>query len=177
MNKVLPCLFQTYAIVRVINVNWSVLFGIRQLLTEQKTILRLENPARGAHITHGLHNLQSVVFLVQLGILLVLVLLLGTGGRASVSVWFLWVGLPITLFVLVFAELAFREEPNFLALFRYAILTATSSAVPAMLAGLAWRFEGLSLGVLALLGFCPIAFFAARMRLELLAALVPQEKD
>lgn len=154
-----------------------MLTALQKLLNEQKTVLQLENPARAERISQGLHNLQSIIFVLQLGILVLLVLWLGVGGRATISGWFLWIGLPIALFVLVFAERAFREEPNFLALFRYAILTATSSAIPAMLGGLAWRFEGLSLGVLALLGSCPIAFFAAWIRLELLAALVPQQKD
>jgi hypothetical protein len=149
---------------------------LQYLLTEQKTILKLENPERAVRISSGLHVLQLAIFIVQLCILLVLMLFLGLGGNANISGWFLWVGLPLALFVLVFAERAFREEPKFLALLRYSILTATASTVPAMLGGLAWRFEGLSLGVLLLFACTFFAFFAAWMRLELLSGLVQQEK-
>jgi hypothetical protein len=157
----------------------AVLLDLQKLLIEQKTVLRLENPERALRISSGLHNLQAVVFLGQMGMVLVLLLVLGTAKTNAlvISGWFLWIGLPLALFVLVFAERAFREEPQFLALLRYAILTATSSAVPAMLGGLAWRFEGWSVGVLALLLGSPLAFFAAWMRLEWLAGLVPQEKE
>jgi hypothetical protein len=154
-----------------------MLSPLQTLLTEQKTILRLENPERAARISSGLGVLQLAIFIVQLGILLVLMLFLGAGGNAEVSGWFLWIGLPLALFVLFFAERAFREEPKFLALLRYSILTATASTVPAMLGALAWRFEGLSLGVVSLLVSSFIAFLAARIRLELLAGLIAQEKD
>jgi hypothetical protein len=149
---------------------------LQHLLTEQKTVLALENPERASRISSGLHVLQLAIFVVQLCILVSLTLFLGSGGNTSLSGWFLWVGLPLAIFVLVFAERAFREEPKFLALLRYSILTATSSSVPAMLGGLAWRFEGMSLGVLVLLLCTFFAFFAAWMRLELLAGLVQQEK-
>jgi hypothetical protein len=148
-----------------------------ELLTRQKTILQLENPERTVRISAGLHRLQTVVFVVQLLILILLMLILGAGGNASISGWFLWVGLPLTLFVLVFAERAWREEPKFLPLLRYSILTATASAIPAMLGALAWRFEGISLGVLLLLVSSPLAFFVAWVRLEVLSGLIVQEKE
>jgi hypothetical protein len=154
-----------------------MLAPLQSLLTNHKAILRLENPERGWRISSGLHLLQGAVFVVQLAVLGLMLLALGGGGNASVSGWFLWIGLPLALFVLVFTERAWREEPKFLALLRYSILTATSSAVPAMLGGLAWRFEGISLGVVVLLVSSLAAFVVAWVRLGVLAGLVAQEKD
>jgi hypothetical protein len=154
-----------------------MLAPLHDLLTNQKAILRLENPERGWRISSGLHVLQGMMFAMQLAVLALLMLVLGSGSSANVSGWFLWIGVPLALFVLVFAERAWREEPKFLGLLRYSILTATTCAVPAMLGALAWRFEGISLGVVALLVSSPVAFFVAWLRLELLAGLVAQEKD
>jgi hypothetical protein len=155
----------------------AVLAPLVELLNNQKTILQLENPERAVAIATGLHRLQGVVFGMQLVILALLLLALGAGGNAEISGWFLWIGLPLVLFVLVFAERAFREEPMLLALLRYGILTATASSLPAMLGALAWRFEGISLGVLLLLCSSPLAFFIAWVRLEVLAGLIPQDKE
>jgi hypothetical protein len=94
-----------------------------------------------------------------------------------VSQWFLLIGISLTAFAIIFSERAFREEPDFLALLRLCILTSVSSAIPAMLAALAWRFEGLTLGVLGLLSSSSIAFLICWNRLELLVALIPQDRE
>jgi hypothetical protein len=158
-----------------------VFYELQKLLIEQKTVLRLENPQRVLQITAGFHQLQLLIFLVQLLILTILtglLMLFGTSTRVvSVSHWFLVIGVSLTAFAIIFSEWAFREEPNFLALLRLCILSAVSSAIPTMLAALAWRFEGFTLGVLGLLGSSLIAFLICWNRLELLAALIPQDQE
>jgi hypothetical protein len=148
---------------------------LRLLLIEQKTVLCLDNPMRGFRISQGLHQLQLVMFLVQIVVLLVLVLFAkSSGSRVLVSNWFLIIGISLVVFMAVFSERAFREEPSFLALLRLCILTSVSSAIPAMLGTLAWLFEGLTWGVLGLFGSSLVAFVVCWSRLTLLAGLVPQ---
>ena len=151
---------------------------LRLLLVEQKIVLRLENPERGNRITIGLRQLQIVVFVLQLIIfgLLVLILAQDAPRVVAISGWFFAIAIPLPIFTAVFSELAFREEPSFMALLRLCILTAVSSTIPAMLAALAWLFEGLTLGVAGLFSSSLIAFVVGWMRLELLAGLVPQIK-
>ena len=155
--------------------------NLRQLLTD-KTILRATNPTRARRITLGLHQLQSAIFIVQCAVLLGLVLGLwltrGTTERlVSVSGWFLIIGLALSLLVAGWSELAYREEPSFAMLLRWTILNATSSSIPIMLAGLAWLFEGLTVGVGFLTLGSVAAFFVSWQRLELLAMLVPQQQN
>ncbi len=148
---------------------------LRLLLIEQKTVLGLDNPMRGIRIAQGLHQLQLVMFLVQLLVLLVLVLLTKNSAQlVLVSNWFLVIGIALPVFVIIFSEIAFREEPNFLGLLRLSILTTVSSAIPAMLGALAWLFEGLTWGMLGLLFSSVLAFLVCWSRLILLATLVPQ---
>jgi hypothetical protein len=148
---------------------------LRLLLIEQKTVLGLDNPMRGFRITQGLHQLQLVMFLVQLLVLLVLMIFTKTSAQqVLVSNWFLVIGIALPVFMIIFSEIAFREEPNFLGLLRLTILTTVSSAIPAMLGALAWLFEGLTLGVVGLLFSSLIAFLVCWSRLQLLAILVPQ---
>ncbi len=151
---------------------------LRLLLVEQKIVLRLENPERGAKVTIGLRQLQIAMFISQWLIfgLLILILARDTPRVVAVSGWFFAIAIPLPIFVAVFSELAFREEPSFTALLRLCIQTAVSSSIPAMLAALAWLFEGLTLGVAGLFGSSLIAFVVCWVRLELLAGLVPQIK-
>lgn len=154
---------------------------LQKLLIEQKAVLHLSNPQRGMRISEGFHQLQILIFLVQFVILLILITALMLFGGVTrvvlVSNWFLIIGISLTAFALIFSETAFREEPNFLALLRLCILTSVSSAIPAMLAALAWRFEGLTLGVGGLLISSIVAFFICWTRLELLAVLIPQNLE
>jgi hypothetical protein len=154
---------------------------LQRLLIEQKAVLRLENPERGWRITQGFHQLQLGIFGVQILILgiitAVLMVFSGSTRAVIISNWFLVIGIALTAFALVFAERAFREEPNFLALLRFCILTSVSNAIPAMLATLALRFEGVTLGVLGLFISSLFAFFICWNRLELLAAFVPQSLE
>ncbi|MEY4529361.1 MAG: hypothetical protein RLZZ156_82 [Deinococcota bacterium] len=153
---------------------------LQQLLIEQKAVLRLDNPQRAMRITQGFHQLQLIIFLTQLLILIILVgllLMAGSTRAVSISNWFLIIGISLTAFAMIFSEKAFREEPTFLALLRLCILTSVSSSIPAMLAALAWRFEGLTLGVLGLFFSSLTAFFICWTRLELLATLIPQNPE
>ena len=153
---------------------------LQKLLIEQKSVLRLDNPKRGLRITQGFHPLQLIIFLVQMLILMIITGLLLFSGSTRVVVvsnWFLPIGISLTAFAIIFSERAFREEPDFLALLRLCILTSVSSAIPAMLAALAWRFEGLTFGVLGLFGSSLMAFLVCWTRLELLAVLVPQNQE
>jgi hypothetical protein len=158
-----------------------VFYELQKLLIEQKVVLRLNNPERGLRITQGFHQLQVIIFLVQILIFTILTVFLTLFGSATrevvISQWFLLIGISLTAFVIIFSERAFREEPNFLALLRLCVLTSVSSAIPTMLAALAWRFEGLTLGVLGLLGSSGIAFVICWIRLELLAVLIPQNQE
>ncbi len=151
---------------------------LRLLLVEQKTVLRLENTERAWRIVAGLRQLQIVIFGSQVLIFGIMMLILTRSNQPPVLIsgWFFAIGIPLHIFAAVFSELGLREEPGFLALLRQCILTSVSSAIPAMLAALAWLFEGLTLGVAGLFGSSLIAFMFCWVRLELLAGLVPQIK-
>lgn len=154
---------------------------LQRLLIEQKTVLRLANPERGVRVAQGLRQLQIAMFVVQVGLIFLVMLgiLLTRGSSRVVEVWtwFLVIGVSLHVFAAVFSERAFREEPSFPTLMRFCILTAVSSAIPAMLAALAFLFEGFSWGVLGLLASSLVAFVIGRSRLELLSFLVPQLQE
>ena len=154
---------------------------LQKLLIEQKSVLQLDNPQRGLRITQGFHQLQLIIFWLQVLIFLIVTGLLVVFGESTraviVSNWFLLIGISLTAFTIIFSERAFREEPNFLGLLRLCILTSVSSAIPVMLATLAWRFEGLTLGVLGLFGSSLVAFLVCWTRLELLAVLIPKSSE
>jgi hypothetical protein len=90
--------------------------------------------------------------------------------------WFLLIGFAIFVFMALFAERAFWEEPSTRAGLHLAILLGVSSSLLAILGFLGLVLEGLTLGVAALLISSGAALYFSMLRVEGAALQIPPPK-
>ncbi len=158
-----------------------MLQNLQKLLIEQKQVLRAEQPARGLSIARGLHEAQIAIFLVQLILMIGLSTILFIGGTTPkaypFSGWFMAIGIPIAIFVAVFAELSLRQEPTFPNVLQYSILTGVTAAIPFNLGALVLLLEGVTIGAGILVGSSLVTIVIVHSRLDLLAFLIPQDQN
>ncbi len=93
--------------------------------------------------------------------------------RDGFAWWFLLIGLVIFVFMALFSERAFWEEPSTRAGLHLAILLGVSSSLLAILGFLALVIEGLTLGVAVLLISSGAALYFSLLRVEGAALKIP----
>jgi hypothetical protein len=150
-------------------VDWFKLRTLRQVLAKRE----YNPPGMVAALRQALLAMYAsqivLIGLTALG----LVWLSPRAPRDGFAWWFLLIGLAIFVFMALFAERAFWEEPSTRAGLHLAILLGVSSSLLAILGFLALVLEGLTLGVAALLISSGAALYFSMLRVEGAALKIP----
>jgi hypothetical protein len=160
-----------HAWLRIISmiVDWFKLRTLRQVLAKRE----YNPPGMVAALRQALLAMYAsqivLIGLTALG----LVWLSPRAPRDGFAWWFLLIGLAIFVFMALFAERAFWEEPSTRAGLHLAILLGVSSSLLAILGFLALVLEGLTLGVAALLISSGAALYFSMLRVEGAALKIP----
>jgi hypothetical protein len=150
--------------------NWFKLRTLREVLAKREY-----NPVgMAAALRQALLAMYaSQVILIALTALGVMWLGSPRALRDGFAWWFLLIGLTIYVFMALWAERAFWEEPSTRAGLHLAILLGVSSALLAILGFLALILEGLTLGVAALFISSGGALYLSMLRVEGAASKIP----
>jgi hypothetical protein len=150
-------------------VDWFKLRTLRQVLAKRE----YDPPGLVAALRQALvATYASQVILIGLTALGVL-WLTPRAPKDGFAWWFLLIGFAIFVFMALFAERAFWEDPSTRAGLHLAILLGVSSSLLAILGFLALVLEGLTLGVAALLISSGAALYFCILRLEGAALRIP----